>query len=261
MKKMENQKGLIYTESKTARDEAINTVEYDFLDKMKAIVYLTDDMVLSLDQVANYYESTKKSVDTIITRNKEEFLDEVMVLRGQELVDFKEKVSLLHGEGDMISNKAPSLTLVTKRALLRVGMIMTGNAMATRIRNYLLNLEEDAKIDRKQWAIQREVGIIERKRMTSAISKYIPNTKHKQFAYPNYTNMLYKTLFNMDAKTLREQRNVKTNDALRDSFTEKELKLIEEGETIITALITLNFTYKQIEEHLKNKYIKQLSSK
>jgi hypothetical protein len=264
MKKMENQKlnkGLIYTESKTARDETINTVEYDFLDKMKAIVYLTDDMVLSLDQVANYYESTKKSVDTIITRNKEEFLDEITVLRGQDLIDFKEKVSLLHVEGDMISNKAPSLTLVTKRALLRIGMIMTGNAMATRVRNYLLNLEEDAKFDRKQWAIQREVGIVERKRMTSAIAKYVPNTKHKQFAYPTYTNMLYRILFGKEAKELKEERNVKTNDALRDTFTEKELHLVEEGETIITALLTLNFTYKQIEEHLKNKYIKQISKK
>jgi Holliday junction resolvasome RuvABC DNA-binding subunit len=73
--------------------------------------------------------------------------------------------------------------------------------------------------------------------------------------------MLYKTLFNCDAKTLRELRNVKTNDALRDNFTEKELALIEEGETIITALIALGFTYKQIEEHLKNKYIKQITQK
>lgn len=260
MKKMGNQnkqKELIYTESKTARDEAINTVEFDFLDKMRAIIYLTDEMVLSLDQVATYYESTKKTVDTIITRNKEEFLEDVEVLRGEELRKFKEKVTLLHGEGELDS-RTPSLTLMNKRALLRVGMIMTNNAMATRIRNYLLNLEEDAKLDRKQWAIQREVGIIERKRMTSAISKYIPNTKHKRFAYPNYTNMLYKTLFNCDAKTLRERRNLKTNDALRDSFTENELALVEEGETIITALITLGFTYKQVEEHLTNKYIKQL---
>lgn len=259
MKKMENQnKGLIYTESKTAREETIDTVEYDFLDKMKAIVYLTDTMVLSLDQVANYYESTKKSVDTIISRNKEEFLNDIQVLRGGELKEFKEKVTLLHGEGEL-NNRTPSLTLMNKRALLRVGMIMTNNAMATRIRNYLLNLEEDAKLDRKQWAIQREVGIIERKRLTSAISKCIPNTKNKKFAYPNYTNMIYKAIFNCDAKMIREQRNVKTNDALRDSFTEKELKLVEESETIVTALIMLGFTYKQIEEHLSNKYIKKIS--
>jgi hypothetical protein len=90
--------------------------------------------------------------------------------------------------------------------------------------------------------------------MTSAISKYVPNSKHKKFAYPNYTNMLYKSIFGCDAKTLREQRNVKDNDALRDSFTEVELKLVEEAETIITGLISVEFTYKQIEEHLNKKY-------
>jgi hypothetical protein len=256
----ETNKTLIYTESKSLRNETIENIEYDFLDKMKAIPYLTNDMVLSLDQASNFYESTKKSVDTIITRNKEEFLDDVWVIRGEELKIFKSEVTLLHGEGEF-DNRTPSLTLMNKRALLRIGMIMTGSAMATKVRNYLLNLENDAKFDRKQWAIQREVGIIERKRMTSAIAKYIPNTKHKQFAYPTYTNMLYRILFNKEAKQLKEERKVKTNDALRDSFSEQELKNIEEAETIITALIALGFTYKQIEEHLKNKYIKQLPNK
>jgi Holliday junction resolvasome RuvABC DNA-binding subunit len=73
--------------------------------------------------------------------------------------------------------------------------------------------------------------------------------------------MLYKVLFNKDAKTLRGDKNVNDNDALRDSFTEKELALVEEGETIITALIALGFTQKQIEEHLRNKYIKQIENK
>lgn len=63
--------------------------------------------------------------------------------------------------------------------------------------------------------------------MTSAISKYIPENKNKKFAYPNYTNMVYKTIFGCDAKSLRLQRNVKTNDALRDNFTESELKRLK----------------------------------
>lgn len=263
MKKMGNydsNKTLVYTESKSLRDETIDNIQFDFLDKLKAIPYLTDDMVISLDQAATFYESTKKSVDTIITRNKGEFLEDVWVLRGEDLKEFKKQVTLLQGEGEL-DNRTPSLTLMNKRALLRIGMIMTGSEMATKVRNYLLNLEEDSKLDRKQWAIQREVGIVERKRMTSAIAKYIPDTKHKKFAYPNYTNMLYKVLFNCDAKTLRIKRDVSNNDALRDSFSKEELHNVEECETIITALIALGFTQKQIDDHLKNKYIKQISSK
>ena len=142
-------------------------------------------------------------------------------------------------EPDKISSKTRSLTILTKRSLLRIGMLMTSNMLATKIRNYLLNIEENTEIDRKSWAIQREVGIIERKRMTSAISRYIPESKHKRFAYPNYTNMIYKIIFGCDAKTLRQERNVKTNDALRDSFTESELKKVEEVETIVTGLLSV----------------------
>ena len=70
--------------------------------------------------------------------------------------------------------------------------------------------------------------------------------------------MLYRILFNKEAKVLRLERNVKDNDALRDSFSKEELALVEEGETIITALLALNFTYEQIKDHLNNKYIKQI---
>ena len=90
------------------------------------------------------------------------------------------------------------------------------------------------------------------------ISKYIPESKHKKFAYPNYTNMIYKVIFGCDAKSLRLERNVKTNDALRDSFTEDELKKVEEVETIVTGLISMDFTYKQIEQMLKDKFMKKI---
>lgn len=251
-----------YTESVTLRNEVIETCNIDFLDKIKAVQYLNDDMVLSVEQVANYYEASKKSVETIISRNREEFeADGMVVLKGKELKDFKEKYisDAPSNEGALNYNRINALTLLTKRSLLRVGMIMTNNAMAMRIRNYLLNLEERATIDQKSWAIQREVGIIERKRMASAISKYIPESTHKKFAYPNYTNMIYKILFNRAAKDMREEKGLKTNDALRETFTKEQLQLVEEAETIVTALVTLGFEYGQIKEQLERKYVKMIA--
>ena len=220
MSKMEikNNKEQIYTESATARNEAINNCDVDFLDKLKAVQYLTEDMVLTIDQIANYYDATTEAVRTIIKRNRDEFeSDAMIILKGDDLKDFKDSLCLGQDEPS-INMKTSQITLLTKRSLLRIGLIMTNNLMATKIRNYLLNLTEVATEEQKKWAIQREVGKIERKRMTSAIARYVPNTKHKQFAYPNYTNMLYKALFNMDAKSLREIKNVKDNDALRDSL-------------------------------------------
>lgn len=260
MKNMKNQndKELIYTESKTLRNDTLNNISYDFLDKMKVIPYLTDDMIVTVQQAANYYECSMDTIKTLIKRNRDEFEgDGMVVLKGQELKKFKEELGV--GSNEPSISYASSLTILTKRSLLRIGMLMTSNLLATKIRNYLLNIEEKTEIDRKSWAIQREVGIIERKRMTSAISKYIPENKNKKFAYPNYTNMVYKTIFGCDAKSLRLQRNVKTNDALRDNFTESELKKVEEVETIVTGLISMDFTYKQIEEMLKQRYKKKIS--
>lgn len=259
MKNMKNQndKELIYTESKTLRNETLNSISYDFLDKIKVIPYLTEDMVVTVQQAANYYECSMDTIKTLIKRNRDEFEDDGMtVLKGQELKNFKEDLGVGSNEPNLAY--ASSLTLLTKRSLLRIGMLMTSNLLATKIRNYLLNIEEKTEVDRKSWAIQREVGIIERKRMTSAISRYIPESKHKKFAYPNYTNMIYKIIFDCDAKTLREERKVKTNDALRDSFSETELKKVEEVETIVTGLISMDFTYKQIEEMLKERFIKKI---
>lgn len=259
MKNMKNQndKELIYTESKTLRNETLDNVSYDFLDKMKVIPYLTDDMVVTVQQAANYYECSMDTIKTLIKRNRDEFEEDGMVvLKGQELKKFKEELGV--GSNEPSLSYASSLTILTKRSLLRIGMLMISNLLATKIRNYLLNIEEKTEIDRKSWAIQREVGIIERKRMTSAISRYIPESKHKKFAYPNYTNMIYKVILGCDAKSLRLDRNVKTNDALRDSFTEDELKKVEEVETIVTGLISMDFTYKQIEQMLKDRFIKKI---
>ena len=244
-----------YTESTTLRNEIIETCNIDFLDKIKAVQYLNEDMILTIEQVANYYETSRESVSTIIKRNREEFeSDGMVILTGDNLREFKKSLN-----GSIELNKVnKSLTLLTKRSLLRVGMIMTNNAMAMRIRNYLLNLEEKATADQKSWAIQREVGIIERNRMTSAIQKYIPDTPHKKFAYPNYTNMIYKVLFGKSAKEMRQEREVKCNDALRDSFVGDELKLVEEAETIVTALVSLGLEYSQIKEQLERKYIKMI---
>ncbi len=260
MKTVKNQETRImkYVESQTIRNDTLDNVSYDFLDKIKVIPYLTNDMVVSTNQVANYYECGLEAIKTIIKRNREEFEDDGMiVLKGQDLKDFKKKIGEVQTEPTL--TYASSLTILPKRSLLRIGMILTNNAIATKIRNYLLNIEEKTEIDRKSWAIQREVGIIERKRMTSAISRYVPESKHKKFAYPNYTNMIYKVIFGCDAKTLRAERKVKTNDALRDSFTESELKKVEEVETIVTGLISMDFTYKQIEEMLKERFIKKIS--
>ena len=157
------------------------------------------------------------------------------------------------------SDKTHSLTIVTKRAMLRIGMLLTTSPIAKKVRNYLLDCEKETSQEKQIWIAKREAGKIDRKRMTTAISNYVAEGKNKRFAYPNYTNMIYQVIFGKTAKEMREERGFTKNDALRDSFTGDELSKVDESETITTALITLGFGFDYIKEQLRNKYTKNLS--
>jgi len=105
----------------------------------------------------------------------------------------------------------------------------------------------------EKWDLQREVGKVDRKRMTSSIQEYVPNIN--KYTYSNYTDMVYLILFNMKAKQIRETRNInKKSDLTRDYLTETELKIVDEAETIVTALTTLGFKQDYIKHQLEVKY-------
>lgn len=254
MKKVENinNQEQVLVESKTFRDKHVE--KFDVLDKIKSIPYLTEDLVVSVIQVAEFYEVSPKAISTVIDRNRSELEDDgIVVLKGEELRKFKDNLTLLHGEDELIDKRTPSLTLLTKRAMLRIGMLLTTSDVAKKVRSYLLNLDEIATKEQKEWAIQREVGKVDRKRMCTALAEYLPDSKNKKFAFPNYTNMIYKIIFGKTAKQLKEERNMSSNDLLRDSFDKEELKLVDEFETIVTALLSLGFNYEYIQTQLQKK--------
>jgi hypothetical protein len=255
MKKIEtvNKEEQVLVESKTFRDKYVE--KFDVLDKIKVIPYLTDDLVVSISQVAEFYEVTTKAISTVIDRNRSELEDDgVVVLKGEELRKFKKNLTLLRNEVELIDKRTPSLTLLTKRAMLRIGMLLTTSDVAKKVRSYLLNLDEIATKEQKEWAIQREVGKVDRKRMCTAIVNYLPESKNKIFAFPNYTNMIYRILFGKTAKELRQEKGIATNELLRDSFSKEELKMVDEFETIVTALLSLGFNYDYIQTQLKKKH-------
>ncbi len=224
---------------------------FDVLDIMKSYSYISTNDVFTVQQTANIYGVTPKAVKTIIERNMNEFLEDgIQTINAEEFAEFVKNKGL---SNDLLNEEYT--LLIPSRAFKRIGCFLGASGIGTFTRNYLLNLEETATIEQKSWAIQREVGIIERKRMASAICKYLPESKNKKFAYPNYTNMIYKILFAKTAKEMRDEKGLSTNDALRDTFTTEQLKLVEESETIVTALVALGFTYNQIKEQLERKYM------
>ena len=79
--------------------------------------------------------------------------------------------------------------------------------------------EMEAEIKNKIVARTKSIGI--RHILTDTIRDSIPESPHKKFAYPNYTKLTYKILFN---KTAKELKDYYKTDSIRDCLTTEELQ-------------------------------------
>jgi phage anti-repressor protein len=149
----------------------------------------------------------------------------------------------------MISGIAPRSNEETKK-------------LSKQARRYFIDIEKKYKdLEKKQFKeiAQREAGKIVRNMLTDTIKEKVPESPHKKFAYPNYTKLIYKILFNKTVNELRIDKNIPKNKTLRDFFNADELKEIQELENIITGLIALGMGYKEIKDILSQRYIKQIA--
>lgn len=110
----------------------------DVLEKVKALSLLPDDVNATVDMVANYYEVGKEAIKTIVKENKEELeTDGLKILSRDELRSLKDL--------SLIPKNSPSLTVIPRRAILRIGMLLRDSVVAKTVRSYLLNVEETAR--------------------------------------------------------------------------------------------------------------------
>ena len=105
--------------------------------------------------------------------------------------------------------------------------------------------------ERKQWEIERAKGILVRHILTDTIKNVLPESPHKNFAYPNYTNLFYKVLFGKTAKELKTELNVKDNESVREHLTKDELAEVENLERLTAGLINLGWGYPEIKDFLE----------
>lgn len=142
-------------ENKELREQMISKVEV--LDKVKKIITLPNTDFMTTEQVAEYYEVNIETVKQIINRNKDELLtDGFNTFKKDEVVNFlkvqnvhlkniigKSIIILNNGQKIEIPNRG--LRLFTKRALLRVGMLLRDSDIAKEIRNRLLDIIQDTE--------------------------------------------------------------------------------------------------------------------
>lgn len=158
---MNNEK--ILMESKSAREDAMVKVtderSDEILKKVKGLVFLSEDYYISIDMASQYYEVDTKLIEYHIKENKDELeSDGLKVLKGEDLKDFMSKVCDIALLGDKNISKIRSLTVIPRRAMLRLGMLIQKSEIAQQVRTYLLNVESNSDMTTKLISISQETN-------------------------------------------------------------------------------------------------------
>jgi hypothetical protein len=216
------------------------------LDKIKVLPYLTKDARSTVQQTATYYEVSEKTIKRTLQKNKDEFSEDgIEVVRGSVL----KKLGVRDTD---VPHKTRNLTLLPKRAVLRLGMLLIGSELAKTVRNYLLNLEEVSTTEQKEWSLQRELSKAKRRTMTDAIRDYIAESPNKHWQYKHFTDLVYRKAFGKSAKELRLEMCVKDNDQVRDNLTAGELEILEKAEVFVAGMVMAGYQYAEIKTMITN---------
>lgn len=108
--------------------------------------------------------------------------------------------------------------------------------------------------EKKQWEIERAKGVVIRHMLTDTIKMRMAESAHKRFAYPNYTRLIYKTLFGQSFAELKQSYGIKERESLRDHLTVEQLREVEHLETLVSGLIGVGMSYEQIKAFLEQWY-------
>lgn len=160
------QKELLLTETKQKelREQYIDRV--DVLEKVKSLIMLPDVELMTVAQVADFYEVDVNTVKKVYQRNRAEIDEDGVInlspkfLKGQ-LVPLR-KCNQLNGKCEVEFKDGTKLILPNRglkgfpqRAVLRIGMLLRDSKVAKEVRTQLLNTFEEAPAEAKKELIDK----------------------------------------------------------------------------------------------------------
>lgn len=149
---------VVLLESRTMRSALGSRVEV--LDKVKALELLPDGVHITARTAADYFEVGYEVVHKVVQRNRAE-LDSngLVVLRGENLLVFERDILSLSNTG--YPQVRAHLTLLPRRAVLNLAMLLRDSEVARRVRTYLLDVEDAARsaslVDRRTLELHAEL--------------------------------------------------------------------------------------------------------
>lgn len=152
---------------------------FEVLEKVKSLLLLPDNETSTVKQIAEYYSTyrteeeksqgltdiivTEDAIQKIYQRNKEEFFkDGVIVKKSKDFLNWTKcpsqrgSITMLFENGQTLTMSNAGIKVFPRRAILRIGMLLTGSEVSTEIRTQLLNIEEKSSDEVKIQDITEE---------------------------------------------------------------------------------------------------------
>ena len=150
---------------RSLRDKCVG--HYEVLERVKELLLLPDTDLMSINHVAEYYEVTPEWIKELYGNHREEIdSDGTEILprgyyNGSKLkptsVEQKQtSVTYTFEDGQIVTINNRGLKAFSKRAVLRIGMLLQQSNVATRVRTALLDIEEKVSDEVKVQDITEE---------------------------------------------------------------------------------------------------------
>lgn len=147
------------------RDKCVG--RYEVLEKVKNLLLLPGTDLMSIDQVADYYEVSSQGIKNLYSQNREEIDGDGTKMLPRDFyngstekstsVEVKQtSVTYTFENGQIVTINNRGLKAFSRRAVLRIGMLLQQSEVAREVRNQLLNIEEKTSTETKTEDIDEE---------------------------------------------------------------------------------------------------------
>ncbi|WP_143322628.1 hypothetical protein [Clostridium sp. HBUAS56010] len=247
-------------ESKELREKLVAKVE--ILEKVKKLLLIPGTESATINEVAEYYEVSVDVIKKVYQRHTNEINEDgIKILSAKELIGqncpISQNVSktqfktlIKYEDGQVVDIPNRGIKVFPRRAILRIGMLLSGSKVAERIRTSLLDIEESAPKEMKVEAIETEKEII------NAVGAAIMSGDVEALAMATTKMMDYK---NRHITKLEESKKALANgileweDRSRINFAVRKMAAY--------ARIPVGKAFNELYKQLKNKYHIDLPSR
>ena len=101
-------------------------------------------------------------------------------------------------------------------------------------------------------SLEREKGIAVRQALTKALQQSKEDERMHGHAYSNYTNCIYKLLFNKNASQLRKDLGIDKRANVRDYLDSEQLQAVKSMEMLVSGLVDCGWSYDKIKDFIQN---------